>query len=391
MADTPLENRIINNYYKLMKLKILIIACLLLLQFSCTSDSNVEQENSAPKNVILLISVGTGLSQISSAFYFKDTKPNYARFEHIGLIKTSSSREDVTDSAAGATAFACGVKTYNGAIGVADDSTTVKNVVEFVTSKNIKTGIIATSSITHATPACFFAHTNSRGSTEEIAFQLTQSSVDFFAGGGLQYFNERKDKRDLLNELSQQNYSIDTTALGDFDQIKSNEKVGYILAKGDMPKISEGRGNFLSNALDLSIQFLSKNQNNFFIMAEGSQIDWGGHQNDGAYVVSELIDFDDAIGKALDYAEKDGNTLVLVTSDHETGGFTLSAKKKKREDGSEYSDYSEVGMTFSNGGHSAALIPVFAYGPGSEAFLGVYENNEIFDRLMKVTNWDSKN
>lgn len=374
-----------------MKLKNIFLGSLLAVVFSCKQNTMVESKSASPKNVILLISDGVGLSQISSAFYFKETNPNYARFKHIGLIKTSSSREDVTDSAAGGTAFACGVKTYNGAIGVADDSTAVKNVVEIVSSKNIKTGIIATSSITHATPACFFAHTNSRGLTDEIAFQLTQSSVDFFAGGGLQNFNQRKDKRNMLDELSRQNFIVDTTSLGDFDQIKFKEKVGYILAKGDMPKISEGRGNFLSNALELSIKFLSKNQNNFFIMAEGSQIDWGGHQNNGNYVVSELIDFDDAIGKALDYAEKDGNTLVIVTSDHETGGFTLSAKKKKREDGSEYNDYSEVGMTFSNGGHSAALIPVLAYGPGSEAFIGVYENNEIFEKLMTVTHWDSNN
>ena len=97
----------------------------------------LESESASPKNVILLISDGAGLSQISAAFYFKDTKPNCGRFEHIGLIKTSSSRQDVTDSATGAMAFACGVKTYNGAIGVADDSTSVKNVVEIVSSKNI--------------------------------------------------------------------------------------------------------------------------------------------------------------------------------------------------------------------------------------------------------------
>lgn len=126
------------------------------------------------------------------------------------------------------------------------------------------------------------------------------------------------------------------------------------------------------------------------MMAEGSQIDWGGHQNDGPYLVSELIDFDDAIGIALDYAVKDGNTLVIVTSDHETGGFTLPAKKKKREDGTEYTDYSEVGMTFSTGGHSAALIPVFAFGPGSEEFVGVYENNEIFEKILKVTKWSGQ-
>jgi alkaline phosphatase len=370
-----------------MKFKRTILACIVITFLACKSDTIVSKEVIVPKNVILLISDGTGLSQISSAFYFKESSPNYARFKDIGLINTSSSREDVTDSAAGATAFACGVKTYNGAIGVADDSTEVKNLVEIASLKNIKTGMIATSSITHATPASFFAHTLSRGSTEEIALHLAQSEIDFFAGGGLQFFNKRKDGRNLLDALKEKKFTIDTTALGDFSKIGSSERAGYLLAANDMPPAAEGRGDFLSKATTLAIQFLSKDDTGFFIMAEGSQIDWGGHQNDGPYLVSELIDFDDAIGKALDYAEQDGNTLVIVTSDHETGGFTLSAKKKKREDGTEYNDYSEAGMTFSNGGHSATLIPVFAFGPGSEEFVGVYENNDIFEKILKVTKW----
>ncbi len=154
-----------------------------------------------------------------------------------------------------------------------------------------------------------------------------------------------------------------------------------------MRPVAEGRGDFLSKATELAIQFLSKDNSGFFMMAEGSQIDWGGHENNASYLVSELIDFDDAVGKALDYAEKDGNTIVIVTSDHETGGFTLSAKKKKRENGEEYSDYSEIGMTFATTGHSAALIPVFAYGPGSEEFVGTYENTNIFEKILKVTKW----
>lgn len=122
-------------------------------------------------------------------------------------------------------------------------------------------------------------------------------------------------------------------------------------------------------------------------MAEGSQIDWAGHDNNAPYLVSELIDFDDAVGKALDYAEKDGNTLVIVTSDHETGGFTLASKKKKTEDGKAYNDYREIDIVFSNTGHSATLIPVFAYGPGSGEFAGIYENTNIFEKILKVTKW----
>ncbi len=357
--------------------------------FACKQRTIVNEEVTAPKNVILLIGDGTGLSQISSAFYFKKTIPNYARFKHIGLINTSSSRQDITDSGAGATAFACGVKTYNGAIGVADDSTDVKNLVEIISSKNIKSGLISTSSITHATPAAFYAHNISRRSTKEIALDLAESEVDFFAGGGTGYFNNRSDGRNLLNELKEKGFTIDTTALSDFSVIQSYSKAAYLLADRHMPKASEGRGDYLAKATELAIQFLSKDEENpnFFMMIEGSQIDWGGHANDGEYLVSELIDFDDAIGKALDFAEQDGNTLVIVTADHETGGFTLASTIKKREDGSEYSDYNDLSMTFSTNGHSATLIPVFAFGPGSEEFIGVYENTDIFEKILKTTKW----
>jgi len=146
-----------------------------------------EVENNTPKNVILLIGDGTGLSQVSSAFYFKETAPNYRRFKQIGLINTSSSREDITDSAAGATAFACGVKTYNGAIGVADDSTEVATLVEIVSPLHIKTGVISTSSLTHATPACFLAHALSRNFDEEIAADMVETDIDFLAGGGIKF------------------------------------------------------------------------------------------------------------------------------------------------------------------------------------------------------------
>lgn len=171
-----------------MKIKSIIIGCSLILLAACSHNENLHEETLSPKNVILLISDGTGLTQISSAFYFKDGKPNYQRFKHIGLIKTSSSREKVTDSAASGTAFASGVKSYNGAIGVADDSTEVVTKVEIAARKGVKSEVIATSSITHATPASFFAHALNRGLAQDIALDLSESAVDFIAGGGIQYF-----------------------------------------------------------------------------------------------------------------------------------------------------------------------------------------------------------
>jgi alkaline phosphatase len=376
-----------------MTYKNILYLVLLVTLFSCKSEIEKKEMPLKAKNVILLIGDGTGLSQISSAFYFKKTNPNYARFKSIGLIKTSSSREDITDSAAGATAFASGVKTYNGAIGVANDSTEVKTLVEIVSQQQIKTGVISTSSIQHATPASFYAHVINRGLFEDIALDMVDSNIDFFAGGGTKFFNKRSDGKDLLDELKEKGFGIDTIALGDLAGIKQNSKMAYLLAENHMDPAAKGRGDFLPKATELGIQFLNKDEDNsnFFVMIEGSQIDWGGHANDAEYLISELIDFDDAIGKALDFAEKDGKTLVIVTGDHETGGFTLSSTPKKRENGKSYSDYSEITGTFSTNGHSATLIPVFAYGPGAEAFSGVYENTEIFYKILEATNWNNKN
>ncbi len=375
-----------------MTLKNIIYLVLLVTTFSCNSQIAEEETPQKAKNVILLIGDGTGLSQISSAFYFKETSPNYARFKHIGLIKTSSSREDITDSAAGATAFASGVKSYNGAIGVADDSTEVKTLVEIVSPRHIKTGVISTSSIQHATPASFYAHALNRGFYEEIAADMVVSDIDFVAGGGTKFFNKRKDSINLFEDMAAKGFGIDTTALGSFTSIQQHSKMAYLLAANHMDAVAKGRGDFLPKATELGIQFLNKDADNpnFFLMVEGSQVDWGGHANDADYLISELIDFDDAIGKALDFAEKDGNTLVIVTADHETGGFTLSSTPKKTEDGRSYSDYNEITGTFSTNGHSAALIPVFAYGPGAEAFSGIYENTEIFHKILEATGWGKK-
>lgn len=371
--------------------KKVILLLFVVLAFSCETPEAQEEAAPKAKNVILLIGDGTGLTQISSAFYFKNSTPNYSRFNHIGLIRTSSSREKITDSAAGATAFASGVKSYNGAVGVADDSTEVKTLIEIVSPLNVKSGVVATSIIQHATPACFYAHAINRGLYEDITEDLVNSDVDFFAGGGLKLFNNREDGQNLVEKMQENGFGLDTTSLGTFQEIEQQSKMAYLLADYDMPPVADGRGDFLPQVTELGISFLSKDpQNpNFFLMVEGSQIDWGGHGNDADYLISELIDFDEAIGKALDFAEKDGNTLVIVTADHETGGFTLSSTEKQTEDGRTYSDYNELTGTFSTDGHSATLIPVFAYGPGAESFSGIYENTEIFHKIMEATNWGS--
>ena len=334
-----------------------------------------------PKNVILLIGDGMGLTQVSTSIFYQDKAANFERFPITGLIKTSSSSHKITDSAAGATAFSAGVSTYNGAIGVDPDKKSVPTIVELLSEEGLSTGLVATSSITHATPAAFYAHVESRNMHDEIAAQLLASGVDFFAGGGTKFFVNRKDRLNYYDSLAQHGFIVDTTGLNVSMELSPDQRYGYLLAPDGMSRMLDGRGDFLPEATQMAIDYLSQSEKGFFMMVEGSQIDWGGHANDAEYIVTEVLDFDQTLGVALDFAEKDSNTLVVVTADHETGGFALSSTGEKA---GASSDYDKLNGTFSTGGHTATLIPVFAFGPGSEAFSGIYKNTEIFHKIMNA-------
>lgn len=364
-----------------MNRKLLHVFSLILFLYSCqpqtqenaSAISTEKNQQPRPKNVILLIGDGMGLTQVTTRFFYGEGKPNFQRFPYIGLIKTSSSSHKITDSAAGATAFSAGKKTYNGAIGVDADTASAPTIIEMV-ADSMSIGMVATSSITHATPASFYAHVASRSQNEDIAAQLSTSTVDFFAGGGLKFFSTRKDGLNYYDSLVQKGFMMDSTALDRPSSLSLDQKYGFLMAPDGMPPMQEGRGDFLPEATQMALDYLSQDENGFFLMSEGSQIDWGGHNNNFEYIIEEVKDFDKTLGVALDFAEKDGNTLVVVTADHETGGFALSGGES----------YNELAGTFTTGSHTAALIPVFAYGPGAESFAGIYENTEIFDKIKAL-------
>ena len=340
------------------------------------SSPNNKQKIKKSKNIILLIGDGMGLSEVSASYFFKDSVPSFDRFTTIGLIKTSAADALVCDSAASATAYASGVATYNGAIGVDMQKKPVPTIIEKIIPMNISTGIISTSSIMHATPACFYAHAASRKSYQDIAAFLPTSKIDFIAGGGTDFLdkNKREDTRDLVKEFEDNGYEVETNSI---PNTITDKKQAIFLAEDGMDKILEGRGNFLPNVTKMALDKLSKNKDGFFLMVEGAQIDWGGHDNDANYLITELLDFDKTIGVALDFATNNGETLVIVTADHETGGFTLS------KDGE---DYNTIKPTFSTTGHSATMVPIFAKGPGEENFGGIYKNTAVFKKMMDIFN-----
>jgi alkaline phosphatase len=334
-----------------------------------------------PRNIILMIGDGMGLTQITAGMYINGNKLHLEEFKHIGLHKSYASDNLVTDSAAGATAFACGQKTYNGAIAVNDAGKPIPTIMEEAEERGFATGLVSTSSIVHATPACFYAHVDNRSKKEKIAADLLKLDVDFFVGGGKKYFDLRtEDDRNLIEELTAKGYNISTFFDKDFNDLTINfeKNFGYLTANEEpLPKM-RGRDYFVQ-ACETATNFLSsQKEGKFFLMIEGAQIDWGGHANNSDYIVSEMIDFDDAIGKVLEFAKEDGETLVIVTADHETGGYAINPG----------STMDTIVPAFTTDKHTAALIPVFAYGPGAELFRGIYENTAIYWKMVRALGFD---
>jgi alkaline phosphatase len=334
------------------------------------------QSNPEVKNVILLIGDGMGLSQITYAMQSGVDRMNFERFQSIGLLKTSSSSHKITDSGAGATAYSTGQKTYNGAIGVDSLKRSLPTILELAEKKGLSTGLVATCAITHATPASFIAHQASRDSYDAIAADFLKTDVDVFIGGGLDNFNKRSDKLDLITALNDRNYEV-ITDLSKLYTYAGDKKIAALVAPKHLAKMQDGRANYLPTVTELSLNKLAKNPNGFFIMIEGSQIDWGGHANDAEYIRQEVIDFDKAIGIALDFASKNKNTLVIVTADHETGGFALSGNEDDKNN-------KNLAPSFNTKNHTAVMVPVFAFGPGAESLQGIHENTYVFEVMKKA-------
>jgi alkaline phosphatase len=359
-----------------MKRRIIVMGLSALVLSAVLAFVNPKPPAPKAKNVILMIGDGMGLTQISYGLLTSTERMNFERFRVMGLSRTSSSNHKITDSAAGATALSIGKKTYNGAIGVDENGFPQKTILEIAAEKGKATGMVATCVITHATPGSFIAHQSSREKYEAIAGDFMNKDINLFIGGGLDHFNKRKDSVDLTAKLKANGYEV-ITDMKELWNYQGAKKVAALVAPKHLKSMQEGRGDFLPRASQLAIQNLDKNKSGFFLMIEGSQIDWGGHANDAEYIRQELMDFDAAIGKVLDFAEKDGNTLVIVTADHETGGFALSGNEDDKKQNA-------VIPAFTTKNHTATAVPVFAYGPGAEEFMGIYQNNSIFDKMMKA-------
>ncbi|MCP9292841.1 alkaline phosphatase [Gracilimonas sediminicola] len=381
--------------------KFLFLSVLLIISTSCqnpdnsenteimpvaTSDSEIPEllplvEGKTVKNIIFLIGDGTGLAQITSGQYAlvgPDGLLHMQTMPVTGFVKTHSSDNLITDSASGATAYSCGLKTYNGAIAVNPDKEACKTILELAEEMGLSTGLIATSSITHATPASFASHVESRSMEEEIAVQLLNSGAEVMLGGGFEFFSSqyRSDSLDLITQAEEAGYQL-LRNKEELDNSEAEMLLGLFANDGlERAETEPSTSAMTTKALDI----LSRNEDGFFLMIEGSQIDWGGHGNNTDYVLNEVEDFDAAVKTALDFARQDGETLVVLTADHETGGMTL---QRQRAEGDSLEIY------WTTGYHTGIPVPLMAYGPQATEFMGWRDNTYVGKRMAELLNLGS--
>ena len=226
--------------------------------------------------------------------------------------------------------------------------------------------------MTNATPAAFIANNESRKNEEAIAEDFLETDIDLFIGGGVKFFEKRGDGRNISQELRDKGYTV----VYSMDDVMKVEKgrLGALLADNGLPRMVKGRGDMLPKATGQALKILSNNSDKgFFVMVEGSQIDGGGHANDGEVVITETIDFDAAVKVAFDFADTHPGTLVVITADHETGGLTLVGN----DDGG-------LDCAFSTTSHTGVPVPVYAYGAGAEKFTGIMDNTDIPKKIASL-------
>ena len=325
------------------------------------------------KNVILMIGDGMSLMHVYTAWTCNRGKLWLENAQSTGLSKTWAANKLVTDSGSGGTSLACGVKTNYHAVGVTPDGKPQTTLVDIAKQLGKDAGIAVTCRLWDATPCDFSCHNIDRDKEEELVGDYPTSNLDFAFGGGAQKFTNRKDGRDIFKELKKEGYHI-SRSLDDFFSWNKNSRIFAVPYDVDTP-LPDERGDLLARASMKGIELMNRNKNGFFMMIEGSQLDDYGHFNKLDLLMKETLDFDQTIGRVMKWAAEDGETLVVVTADHETGGLTLVNGDKNE---------GRVECCFSTKDHSGAMVPVYAFGPGSENFTGIFENTDIFFKIKKL-------
>ena len=325
------------------KIALLLSTVMIFGSLHCTALANEgsSAQTDSVKNVILLIPDGQSVGGTTLARWYNGGKPLAVDEMACGLVRTYSSDAAIADSAPSGTAMATGFKSHTGFVGVlpdvnsmpgmnplakGDERKPIASVLEAAQLAGKSTGIIATSEIMHATPADFTAHDPSRKNYDNLSEQQVYQDIDVVLGSGEKYFTKevRGDGEDLVSEIKNLGYDY-VTSIEEMNSSDS-EKIWGMFAPVDMAYDFDrdpSKEPSLAEMTSKAISTLSKNENGFFLLVEGSKVDWAAHANDPIGVISDTLAFDDAVKVALDFAKKDGNTVVISVTDHGNGGITI--------------------------------------------------------------------
>lgn len=395
------------------------------------------------KKVILMIPDGYSAGYATNYRWFKGSDVIMDKLL-VGMVKTFSADNKVTDSAAAGTAMATGLKTNNGMISETSDGRTAQTILEAARKAGKSAGLVVTSTITHATPAVFAAHVNSRDSEADIAPQMLER-VEVLFGGGKEFFlpealGGKQKERNLIKEAQAKGYTI----IEDKNQLqgaKGKKLLGLFANNGMAPELDRDatKEPSLAEMTNKALATLNKDKDGFFLMVEGSQIDWAGHNHDPAWAMKDTEAFEGAVKAALEFATNDGHTLVVVVGDHDTGGFSVGGYDKYEANveilrkvtatgnymvtklNSEGNNIKEIVKTYTEQelsddevnliktssnqahtindiisqralvswttfAHTGTDIPLYAYGVGEELFEGLHDNTDIPKLIAKVMN-----
>ena len=314
-----------------------------------------------------------------------------------GLVTTHSADRLVTDSAAGATALATGVKTGNGVVGMTPDGATLENPFEKAVRQGKAVGVVTTTSVTDATPAAFLSHVRARSYETDIATQIIESGASVVMGGGRNYFlpageGKRADGRNLIEAARGEGFTValDRDGL----EAATGGRILGLFAPEDLPYESDRRTYevpSLAEMMTRALQVLTADPDGFVLVVEGGRIDHAEHENNLPGALAEILAFDAAIGRAMDYQKSDSSLVLVVTADHDTGGPGLTAGQEgypRTSDVSSLVNQDCPYVKWLSEDHVGTMVPVFAGGPGEDLFSGVIDNTEVNRRVVLLLQLD---
>lgn len=353
------------------------ISLLILILSSISVGSWAQQklvhDANKPTNIIIIIEEGIGIPALSAAQLIKGSDLNLAKAATIGMMKTSSAHDVVSDPASMGTAIACGIKTHNGTIGMDTLYQKVTNLFELAKKEKMSVGFITTSYIVDPVPAAFYAHQPTKTSYGMIANDLVKSGMDVFIGGGKKYLREKGDSTSLYKELNTKGYKI----LEDYGDLKakSHKKIAGVLKAEALPSINNGRGDYLNLAWLRAFKTLVRNDTGYMLVIHNAHINWAAANNEKKDMMSEILDMDNLLGQILNMTGPDNQTLILVIGGFETGAVSVMGNKYSKTD---------PNMKFGSKLRTSSMVPVFASGTGASIFSGIFDNTDIFLKIKSL-------